>query len=390
MVAFVFNIQGVQVEQIQIRINPDGSITPETSFLVFDGEKYVLAADFSGSLIIEKRHAVVDGAGHVIQGYGEENGVLIANTSYVTLRNINVKGFTYGIHLKSSYKCVITGCNTTENGLDGLKLETSYGNFILKNAITNNGDDGVQLFKSGNNSVSGNRIFGNDVGIQVNGEKVSSENNTIEGNFIENHWKSIMLGRGSAYTKVVYNTLKESYSEGDSRGCGLELFKSQGNVIHHNNFIQNDNNVLSSSELGADVWDDGAEGNYWSNYAGEDADGDGVGDTPHSEYNYYESETLYFDYPLMSQINIEGLEFRPPEFQFLEPQPDAQSSPDPQIGTQPPSVNELMWIGLAAEAFIILALAAGIVIIFKSSRRKKSFAGEECSGSELTRLPDRL
>jgi nitrous oxidase accessory protein NosD len=42
------------------------------------------------------------------------------------------------------------------------------------------------------------------------------------------------------------------------------------------------------------TWDNGKEGNYWSDYNGTDADGDGIGDTP------YVIDVLNQDrYPLM-------------------------------------------------------------------------------------------
>jgi hypothetical protein len=42
------------------------------------------------------------------------------------------------------------------------------------------------------------------------------------------------------------------------------------------------------------TWDNGEEGNYWDNYNGTDANGDGVGDTP------YLIDVLNMDrYPLM-------------------------------------------------------------------------------------------
>ena len=34
--------------------------------------------------------------------------------------------------------------------------------------------------------------------------------------------------------------------------------------------------------LGGNAWDDGRQGNYWSDYHGADVDGDGLGDTPYA------------------------------------------------------------------------------------------------------------
>jgi len=49
---------------------------------------------------------------------------------------------------------------------------------------------------------------------------------------------------------------------------GIYLYySSNDNTIHHNNFINNTDQVWSDS---VNVWNDDDEGNYWSDYAGQD------------------------------------------------------------------------------------------------------------------------
>ena len=49
------------------------------------------------------------------------------------------------------------------------------------------------------------------------------------------------------------------------------------NTFYHNNFIDNQYQVQCFASTTR--WDNGAEGNYWSDYMGEDTNGDGIGDT---------------------------------------------------------------------------------------------------------------
>lgn len=81
----------------------------------------------------------------------------------------------------------------------------------------------------------------------------------------------------------------------NSRICnnsyGVCLYYSDWNIFYHNSFIHNDRQVISdflspfrnmsSGVFSANVWDNGTEGNYWSDYAGGDLDYDGIGNTAH-------------------------------------------------------------------------------------------------------------
>ncbi|TSA55389.1 hypothetical protein D4R42_05640 [bacterium] len=83
---------------------------------------------------------------------------------------------------------------------------------------------------------------------------------------------------------------------------------SPNNFICHNNFVDNQKDVNDAvynawwleASPAVNIWDNGyvSGGNYWSNYTGEDADSDEIGDTP-----YVIDEKNQDHYPILTPIN---------------------------------------------------------------------------------------
>jgi parallel beta-helix repeat protein len=116
-----------------------------------------------------------------------------------------------------------------------------------------------------------------------------SNKSTITHNIIENTTDGLSLFR-SHDNAITNNTMRHN-------GKGLFLGYSNNCIIYHNNFINNTDQVkILCSE---NIWDDGAEGNYWSDYTGQDFDNNGIGDTP-----YVIDQDNRDDYPLMRQNPI--------------------------------------------------------------------------------------
>jgi len=135
----------------------------------------------------------------------------------------------------------------------------------IENIVASNNNYGIYLQFSLYNTIIDNFCPDNWVGICLQ----ESRNNTAESNIAPNNEKGISLYRAD-YNSLIGNTIMNNL-------YGFRFFSSSFNKISRNNLVENSEqvNLISSYQ---NVWDNGFEGNFWSNYTGSDIDRDGLGD----------------------------------------------------------------------------------------------------------------
>jgi len=187
---------------------------------------FTLTTNVTASLVIVESDLTLEGAGFTVDGTtapASINGIKIKDTiSGVTVQNVTVLGFTYGIYL----------FNCTDNTVSNNTVNDSY----------------VTIYSSGSlyNTITGNTLINANVGLQFS---YSNENTVMNNTISDNNY-------------------------------GVYFSSSTNNVIYNNNFVSNNTQVGGAS---GNVFSLAAPtgGNHWSNWTSPDADADGFVDTPY-------------------------------------------------------------------------------------------------------------
>ena len=159
-----FNVKPAQASYVwseTIYILANGRIKPDGAPIVKDGDVYTLEDDivinatptsYVVAIIIELDNITLDGNGHTLQGAGDlTGGIHLYNRNNVTIKNMKITAFRYGVLLyKSSNSSII-------------------GNYITNNTF------GIWLFGYCND----NSIFGNNINTYIVIPVVSTKRVTI-------------------------------------------------------------------------------------------------------------------------------------------------------------------------------------------------------------------
>lgn len=268
--------------------------------VVFEDGKYYINGDvvlkkktyIEKNMVVNASGITFDGNGATLVGNYLANAIWVEGKSDVVIKNFFITEYGYAIDVYFSTQITIENCTITRCD----RIDLNYG---------------VRVFHSNSSLFFNNTFRGNSIGIGLM-QSGTFDNVITFNNFTLNRW-------------------------------GMEIGAS-GNLIYNNAFVNNNGTHVMSYNLAPPHINDynvsktpgeniiGGPylgGNYWSNYAGEDLDEDGLGDT---ELPFNSGNTIFP--PLLNSPFRPGGDYRPLVFPSEPGVPPAV-----EIDIEPDTIN---------------------------------------------------
>ena len=354
----------------------------------------------------------------------ENSGIAVAAPQAV-IENNRFENTLFGIYLKEAHNSVIRGNKITSKDLEvqrrGDPIRLWYSTdvlvednvvdkgrdvvlwyserLILRNNTVTNGRYGLHFMYCDDATIAGNRLIGNSVGtFLMYSRRVHMHNNTIASNRGPSGYGVGLKDMDDAI--IVDNLfldnrigahLDTSPREVDSIGefsgnvfayndIGVELMPSvRHNLFSANSFVENEEQVAvaGGGTLRENSWTVNGAGNYWSDYAGYDADGDGQGDMAYKSERLFEN--LMQQEPLLRLFIYSpasnAIDFASRAFPLVKPKPkleDERPYMAPIIPDAPPLPQEDSrgWTGLG---LVLTGVALFLAALPRLQRRRYDF-----------------
>ena len=210
------NLRAVSASGL-VYIKADGSVDPPTAFIsTADNLTYTLNGDV-GQMVVERNNIVIDGANHTVFSTLTNYGILLNETSNVTVENMQVGAQWVmmqgklialdGIRLHSCFNVSIIG-NTFTDGVFALTIVDSSGTTVADNNMLKSDFassvglvcEGILLFNSSGSIISDNIITKIDYAVDIGFGSY--------GNFLHNN--TVMQSKYGFFFSNLSNSLPSS------------------------------------------------------------------------------------------------------------------------------------------------------------------------------------
>ena len=392
------------------------------------GQDYpVIDAGGSGSVITVNAPDVTI-RGFEIRGSGasldREDAGVTGLAPRLTVEDNRLEDVLFGVYLKDAPGSVVRGNRVIGKPLemgvrgDGLRLWYSAGSLVENNHVSDSRD--MIVWYSPDSIIRGNTVERSRYGLHF----MVNENVLIEENVLRDNSVGIYLMYGDGYT-VRRNLLFDNRGQS---GYGLGLKDVDNAVVDGNYFVANrvgvyndhsplspnattrtENNLFAYNDIALwmlplvednvtagnvfqengeqialagegvlrnNQWSEVGRGNYWSDYAGYDADNNGVGDVPYQAQSLFED--LLAKHPELRLFQLspatDAIDLAARAFPLFQPRPKMTDEHPLMAPPVLPAVPGLTPAPLAANLAASLAMlaAAALVLLFAVRRPRRT------------------